>query len=80
MANSRALFFLAIAILLVFPHTLMGVVTMDSTIPNCINKCGRCKPCVAVVKRVPPMKFGTDDYFPVIWRCSCGGVLHHPAP
>ncbi|EPS67220.1 hypothetical protein M569_07566, partial [Genlisea aurea] len=53
---------------------------MASTVPSCENKCGHCKPCEAVVWRVPPAKSGggDEDYYPVVWGCSCRGELYHP--
>lgn len=56
-------------------RTLVG-----SSPPKCIKKCGSCNPCKTVLVPIHTRNApsSASEYYPVAWRCKCGGKLYNP--
>ncbi|WJX42771.1 hypothetical protein P8452_29964 [Trifolium repens] len=57
--------------------------------PACLNKCLKCRPCIATLvvpnkqklnKSFKVLSRGDQDdtYYHLAWKCSCGNKLFHP--
>eukprot|EP00250_Pteridium_aquilinum_P034876 c824_g1_i1 orf=362-763(+) len=61
-------------------RTLLG-----SSPPRCVKRCGSCTPCKSTVVPIhinvegsfTPSK-SESEYYPVAWRCQCGGKIYYP--
>ncbi|EEF46437.1 pentatricopeptide repeat-containing protein, putative [Ricinus communis] len=50
-----------------------------SSHPNCVGKCMGCFPCTPVLVTVPSQFYlNAAEYYPVLWKCTCGDHLYHP--
>ncbi|KAI5066023.1 hypothetical protein GOP47_0018647 [Adiantum capillus-veneris] len=51
---------------------------LGSSPPKCVKKCGSCNPCKSVIVPIHIPASLPTDYYPVTWRCKCGGKLYMP--
>jgi len=59
---------------------------VTSVPPSCVWKCEGCTPCTPILVIVPPSApeqtdsafHGADEYYPLVWKCNCGGKLYNP--
>eukprot|EP00250_Pteridium_aquilinum_P003452 c13764_g1_i2 orf=373-786(-) len=51
---------------------------IGSSPPKCVKKCGKCSPCKNVIVPINIPASPPTDYYPVAWRCKCGGKLYMP--
>lgn len=53
---------------------------VGSSPPTCVGRCAACEPCkpVHVVISSPHPVISETDYYPEVWRCSCGNQLYMP--
>lgn len=60
-------------------RTLVG-----SSPPKCFKRCGSCSPCKSAVVPIHINAEGSltvsseSEYYPVAWRCQCGGKTYNP--
>lgn len=50
--------------------------SLNSSPPNCKNKCKGCQPCKPKLIIVHPNK--PEDYYPQKWMCSCHSKIYNP--
>ncbi|EEF44755.1 hypothetical protein RCOM_0898170 [Ricinus communis] len=62
--------------------TRIGYRSMNGRVPvppRCMNKCTVCSPCKPVLVTRPPKLYPKEEeYYPLAWKCSCGGHLYDP--
>nr|CAD1822490.1 unnamed protein product [Ananas comosus var. bracteatus] len=52
---------------------------LGSAPPTCRSRCGACRPCRPVLVAVGPRRaVPLLEYYPEVWRCTCGNKLYVP--
>lgn len=62
------------------PAAAILSMNLGSSPPTCTRRCGNCNPCKGVLVPIHTSRDSQNasDYYPLAWRCQCGGHLFTP--